>query len=287
MMKVWLNGEILPVDEARLSVTDHGFLYGYGLFETLRAYQGHPFLLDEHLARLARGLQKLAIDIDIAEIRQAVGETLTANEIREGRVRITVSAGEGGMVPDQSTCRRPTRLVLAGEYRPPSEEVYLKGYSAVISSVVRQSRDPLAALKSSAYLPYIYARNEARRAGADEAIMLTEKGLLSEASMSNIFMVSGGVLVTPGESGGILPGITRRRVIELAEKMGVRTQQGEVNPARLYAAAEVFLTNSLLEIMPLTAVDGKPVGGGRLGALTARLRIAYREMVEDFLRSAE
>ena len=116
--------------------------------------------------------------------------------------------------------------------------------------------------------------------------MLTEKGLLSEASMSNIFMVSGGVLVTPGDSSGILPGITRRRVIDLAQKMGVRTQAGDVNPARLYVAAEAFLTNSLLEIMPLTAVDGKPIGGGRLGALTTRLRIAYREMVEDFLRGA-
>ncbi len=276
---VYLNGSLIPRSQASISALDYGFLYGFGLFETMRAYGGQVFRLDSHLNRLAHSAEILGLPIGALDLRSAVIDTIQANKLGDARIRITVSIGEGGMVPDPSTCNKPTVLIIAGHYQPYSEEVYGKGFRAVVSSIRRNSQSPLSRLKSANYLESILARQEARAAGVDEALCLNEKGLLAEASMSNIFLVTDGILRTPGQESGILPGITRETILELAGQLGINILEHDIRLDELFYAQEAFLTNSLIEVMPLTEIDGKPIGSGRPGSLTKRLMVAYRELV--------
>ncbi len=276
---VYLNGSLIPRSQARISALDYGFLYGFGLFETMRAYGGQVFRLDSHLNRLARSAEILGLPIEALDLKGAVRDTIQANKLSDARVRITISIGEGGMVPDPSTCRQPTVLILAGHYKPYPEQVYEKGFRAVVSSIRRNSQSPLSRLKSANYLENMLAKQEARAAGVDEAICLNEKGLLAEASMSNIFLVNDGILRTSGEESGILPGITREVVLELASQLDINTFEQDIRLDELFQAQEAFLTNSLMEIMPLTEIDGKPVGSGRPGSLTKRLMVEYKKLV--------
>ncbi len=276
---VYLNGTLVPHSQARIPVLDYGFLYGFGLFETMRAYGGQVFRLDSHLERLARSAETLGMPIKIAELKGAVADTIRANKLSEARVRIAVSIGEGSMTPDPSTCGQPTVLILATHYQPYPEEVYQKGFSAVVSSIRRNSQSPLSRLKSANYLESMLARQEARAAGVDEALCLNEKGLLAEASMSNIFLVADGVLRTPGPESGILPGITHQVVLELASRLNIRALEQDIRLVEVFQAQEAFLTNSLMEIMPLTGVDDKPIGSGSPGPVTQQLMEAYRESV--------
>ncbi len=276
---VYLNGSLIPRSQASISALDYGFLYGYGLFETMRAYGGRVFRLDSHLRRLARSAEILGLPIGTLDLKDAVMDTIQANQLSEARVRITISIGEGGMVPDPSTCNKPIVLILAGHYQPYPEQVYQKGFRAVVSSIRRNSGSPLSRLKSANYLESILARQEARAAGVDEALCLNEKGLLAEASMSNIFLVTDGILRTPGQESGILPGITRETILELASPLGINTLEHDIRLDELSQAQEAFVTNSLIEVMPLTEIDGKPIGSGRPGSVTKRLMVAYRKMV--------
>ena len=276
---VYLNGSLIPRSQASISALDYGFLYGYGLFETMRAYGGRVFRLDNHLRRLARSAEVLGLPIGTLNLEDAVMDTIQANQLSEARIRIAISIGEGGMVPDPSTCNRPTVLILAGHYQPYPEEVYQKGFRAVVSSIHRNSGSPLSRLKSANYLESLLARQEARAAGVNEALCLNEKGFLAEASMSNIFLVTNGILRTPGQESGILPGITRETILELASPLGINTLEDNIRLDELSQAEEAFLTNSLIEVMPLTELEGKPIGSGRPGSVTERLMAAYRELV--------
>jgi branched-chain amino acid aminotransferase group I len=276
---VYLNGSLMPRSQACISALDYGFLYGFGLFETMRAYGGQVFRLDRHLNRLAHSAEILGLPIGAVNIKSAVMKTILANRLSEARIRISVSIGEGGMVPDPGTCSEPTVLILAGHYQPYSEEVYEKGFRAVVSSIRRNSQSPLSRLKSTNYLESILARQEARVAGVDEALCLNEKGLLAEASMSNIFLVTDGILRTPGQKSGILPGITRETILQLASQLGINTLEQDIRLDELFHAQEAFLTNSLIEVMPLTEIEGKPIGSGRPASLTKRIMVAYKEIV--------
>jgi len=276
---VYLNGCLIPRSQASISVLDYGFLYGYGLFETMRAYGGQVFRLDSHLSRLARSAEILGLPIGALELKGAVMDTIQANKLGDARIRITISMGEGGMVPDPSTCNKPTVLIIAGHYQPYPEQVYQKGFRAVVSSIRRNSQSPLSGLKSANYLENMLAKQEARAAGVDEALCLNEKGLLAEASMSNIFLVTDGILRTPGQESGILLGITRETILELASQLGINTIEQDIRLDELFRAQEAFLTNSLIEVMPLTEVDGKPIGSGRPGPVTQRLMADYRKLV--------
>lgn len=275
---IYLNGSLIPRSQARISVLDYGFLYGFGLFETMRAYEGQVFRLDSHLSRLARSAEILGLPIRMTDLKDAVMATIQANQLGDARIRITVSIGEGSMVPDPSTCKQPTVLILAGDYHPYPEQIYQKGFRAVVSSIRRNSGSPLSRLKSANYLENMLVKQEARAAGVDEALCLNEKGLLAEASMSNIFLVDDGVLRTPGEESGILPGVTRGVVLELASRLGISTLEHDVRLVELSQAQETFLTNSLIEIMPLTEIEGRPVGSGRPGPVTQRLMADYRKL---------
>lgn len=276
---VYLNGSLIPRKKAKISAFDWGFLYGFGLFETMRAYQGQVFRLDSHLRRLRSSAEILGLPIETLDLKRAVMDTIRANNLSEARIRLAVSMGEGGMVPDPSTCTKPTVLILASPYQPYREQIYQKGFRAIISSIRRNSKSPLSRLKSANYLESILAREEARVAGVDEAICLNERGLVAEASISNIFLVTDDILRTPGLDSGILPGVTRETVLELASKSGIKSVEQEIKLDELFEAQEAFLTNSLIEVMPLTEIDGKVVGFGRPGAVTKKLLGAYRKLV--------
>jgi branched-chain amino acid aminotransferase len=277
----YLNGKLLSRKEAKISVLDYGFLFGFGLYETVRAYDGKPFRLENHLARLRYSGEHLGIVIHTALIRDAVNEVIKANGFGQTRLRICVSIGEGEMSPNLDSCKQPTIAILASEYKPPDREKYQSGYKAVLSSIRRNNLSPVTYLKSANTMESMLARRDARDAGADEAFFLNEKGCLTEAAGSNVFIVKDGVLKTPRYESGILPGVTRVVLFELAAQLGLKVREVNCRLADLQQADEVFITNSLIEIMPVTVFDGKPIGSNKSGTITRKLMRAYRELVSQ------
>jgi len=278
---VYLNGKLLPISQAWLSPFDHGFLYGFGLFETMRAYSGRVFRLTQHLARLQCSADSMALTDKLAhyDLARAVSDTIQANALSDARIRLTVSAGPGDIVPDPDLCTEPTVFVVARPYTPLSAEVYKRGFRACLSFLRRDSLSPLSRLKSCNYLLSALARREAKLVKADEALLLNEEGELTEGSVSNLFVISDGVVLTPPLESGILPGITRETVLEMASSLMMKVEERRLVLGQLYRADEAFLTNSVLEIVPLTIVDDKPVGSGHPGPLTRKLMSAYKELV--------
>jgi len=288
---IYLNGRLIPRSKAKLSPFDHGFLYGYGLFETMRAYQGRIFRFDRHLARLRRSAQSLGLTHSILHVVEgkqfletACMTTLEANKLKDARLRLTISAGEGDMMPDPGTCSSPTVLVTAQNIVPLPQEKYEAGFKATLSSLHRNSQSPLSRLKSTCYIENILARMAARAAGCDEAVLLNEQGYLAEGSTTNIFLANNGELITPSLKSGVLPGITREAVLEIARAANIKTMERQVELKELIEAEESFITNSILELMPLTWFEGKPIGTGKPGQLTKELLAAYRKLVDEALQ---
>lgn len=279
---VFLNGKLVPRGQAWISPWDHGFLYGYGLFETMRAYQGRVFRQQAHLDRLARGAAELSLPFlwSPAQLAEAIQQTLAANGLSDARIRLTLSLGEGEMGPSFPAPPQPTLLIAAFPFTPPLPQVYERGFRAITASFRRHSQSPLSHLKSLNYLENLLARRESRSQGVDEALLLNEKGFLCEATTANLFLVIGDRLLTPPVESGALPGITRQVVLELAPQVGFKPEATTpLTPADLRRCQESFLTNSLLEIMPLTQVDGQKIGSGTRGEITQKLTMAYRERV--------
>jgi branched-chain amino acid aminotransferase len=288
---IYLNGQLTPRSKASLSPFDHGFLYGYGLFETMRAYKGHIFRLDYHLARLRRSAQSLGLthsSLNIVKGKQSLEtacmETLEANKLKNARLRLTVSAGEGDMTPDPRTCSNPTVLVTAQNIITLSPEKYKSGFKAALSSLRRNSQSPLSRLKSTCYMENILARMAAKAAGCDEAILLNEQGYLAEGSTTNIFLMNNRELITPSLESGVLPGITREAVLEIASASNIKTVERQVELKELIEAEEAFVTNSILELMPLVSVEGRTIGSGKPGQLTRDLLFAYRKLVDEAVK---
>ncbi|MDH4269420.1 MAG: aminotransferase class IV [Dehalococcoidia bacterium] len=287
---IYLNGRLVPRFEAKLSPFDHGFLYGYGLFETMRAYNGHIFRLDSHVTRLRCSAESIGLTHSILitdegkqSLKVACTATLEANELRDARIRLTVSAGEGDMTPDPGTCPKPTILITARNLAPLPPEKYETGFKAAVSFLRRNSQSPLSRLKSTSYMENVLARMTARAAGYDEAIFLNEQGYLAEGSTTNVFLVSHGELITPSFESGVLPGITRDAVLEIARDSNIKTTERWVELNELIEAEEAFVTNSILELMPLVSVEGRPIGSGKPGKLTGDLLFAYRKLVDETL----
>ena len=285
---IYLNGQLIPRSIAKLSPFDHGFLYGYGLFETMRAYNGHIFRLDSHLARLRCSAESIGLTHSILgtdegkqSLKVACLATLEANKLKDARIRLTVSAGEGDMTPDPGTCSSPTILITAQNLVPLPPEKYETGFKAAVSFLRRNSQSPLSRLKSTCYMENILARMAARAAGCDEAIFLNEQGYLAEGSSTNTFLVSNGELITPCFESGVLPGITRDAVLEIARTSNIKATERWVELNELIEAQEAFVTNSILELMPLVSVEGKPIGSGKAGQLTKELLAAYRKIVDE------
>jgi len=289
---IYLNGRIVPRFEAKLSAFDHGFLYGYGLFETMRAYNGRIFRLDSHVTRLCCSAESIGLTHSILtthegeqSLKAACMATLEANEFKDARIRLTVSAGEGDMTPDTGTCAKPTVLITARTLAPSPPEKYEVGFKAAVSFLRRNSQSPLSRLKSVSYMENVLARMTARATGYDEAIFLNEQGYLAEGSTTNVFLVSHGELITPCFESGVLPGITREAVLEIARTSNIKATERWVELNELIEAQEAFLTNSILELMPLVSVEGRPIGSGKPGKLTGDLLFAYRKLVDEAVES--
>jgi branched-chain amino acid aminotransferase len=285
---IYLNGQLKPRFEAKLPLFDHGFLYGYGLFETMRAYSGHIFRLDYHLTRLRCSAESIGLTHSILtteegkqSLKAACVETLEANKLKDARLRLTVSAGEGDMMPDPSTCSSPTVLITARNLNPLPPEKYETGFKAVLSSLRRNSQSPLSRLKSTCYMENILARIAARTAGCDESIFLNEQGYLAEGSTTNVFLVRHAELITPCFESGVLLGITRDAVLEIARTSRLKATERWVQLNELVEAEEAFITNSILELMPLTWFNDKPIGRGKPGQLTKELLAAYKKLVNE------
>jgi branched-chain amino acid aminotransferase group I len=277
---VYLNGSLIPLPHARLSPLDYGMLYGYGLFETMRSYSGYIFRLKEHIERLRHSAKFLGIDLSsIPELEKALYSTLQANNLSNARIRLTISGGEGETIPDLVLNQRPTVFITARSYTPYSDKTYQQGFKAIVSRIRRNTRSPVSALKSLSYLDSLLARREAKLGDADEAVLLNEQGFVAEGSTTNVFLVSDDTLSTPSEDSGILPGVTREAVLELASSLGVKAAVRRIALREVNQADEVFLTNSLIEIMPLTRFSGQTVGSGRAGKITGQLMEAYKALV--------
>jgi len=276
---VWLNGELVPTAGAKVSVLDRGLLYGDGLFETMRAHAGRIFRLEQHINRLRQGADILGIHIPHTDedLRTAVTEALVGNALSDASVRLAVTRGAGlGPVPGESEL---TVFIVAREFAPYDEELYQRGMTAITATETRNERSSLSQVKSANYLQSILARMEAARNGAHEAILLNTRGYVAEASTSNIFAVKNNTLTTPSLDSGVLPGITRAVVIDLAKQADLDVIERTMPPDDLLAADELFLTNSLMQIMPLTELDGQPIGSGRPGQVTRRMAEAYEELL--------
>ena len=277
---VYLSGELVPRSSVAISPFDHGFLYGYGVFDTLRTYGGRFFRLNAHLGRLFASLDILGLTcpLNAEGIKDALYETIRANGLEEARVRLTVSAGEGESAPEPLPTT-PTVLITTRPLTPIADSAYQKGYSAVIGGPLTNTTSPLCGVKSCSYTGFLLARHRARGAGVQESLLLNEKGHLTEGSFTNLFLVKDGTLITSDLASGPLPGVTRGAVLELAWVLGVTVAERPVDPSELAVADEAFLTSSVLEVMPLTQVDGHPVGGGGPGRITQSLMAAYKDAV--------
>jgi len=281
---VYLNGILVSPSLATISPFDHGFLYGYGLFETMRSYSGVIFRLEHHLSRLQKAAETLGLHSQLlsVDLKKACYDVLEANSLSDARLRLTISAGEGDIVPNPSTCKSITVFIVARKLASISAQSYEKGFKTIVSSLRRNSQSPLSRLKTSCYLENVIARQEMKVAGVDEIILLNEAGFITEGSSSNIFCASKGILLTPALSCGALPGITRETVLELAKELDISTTETEITLETLLQADEAFCTNSIIEVMPMTYISDKPVGTGKPGALTTRLSHAYRKLVASY-----
>ncbi|OGO24815.1 MAG: hypothetical protein A2144_09615 [Chloroflexi bacterium RBG_16_50_9] len=283
---IYLNGSLVPRSQAMVSVFDYGFLYGYGLFETMRAYHGKLFLLERHIKRLLGAVEIIGLGQSLTgiDLVKACLETLRANGLEEARLRLTVTGGEADSLPWVRCDDKPTVVVTARSFTPFSKEKYAEGFKAIVASQRRCRQSLVSRIKSTSYLVSVLTRMEAKEAGMDEALLLNDRGLVVEGSGSNVFFVKSSRLVTPSLESGILPGITRQVVIELAHKAGIDVIEGDVNLADLEKADEAFMTNVMIELMPLVAVRderGKTfiIGSGRPSKITRQLMSAYGEMV--------
>ncbi len=283
-MKVWLNGRLSGSAAARLPVFDRGFLFGDGVYETLRAYGGRPFRLAAHLDRLRRSAGRLGFAPPSGPVlTRAVSAVLTANRLTDARIRITVTRGTGSHATVTGR-ERPNALVFAVPYVPPPPAAYRDGVTAILARTLRN--DPRCVdpgIKATSLLNNMVAGFEARRAGADQAILLNRFGRVAEAAWGNVGWVRRGVVCTPALSEGILPGVTRALVLDLARRLGFPVREGAFGPAALRDADEAFVTASTIELLPLALLRGAgPVRRYPAARpVTRALRTAYRVMVED------
>lgn len=282
-MLVYLNGHFVPRDEARISVYDHGYLYGDGIYETMRSYSGRIFLRDRHLSRLKQSADAIALrlPLPLEKIGAALDEALAVNKLREAYLRIQISRGEGEIGLDPALCPAPSMVILTKPFKDYPPELYAKGVNVAIVATRRNhplSLDP--AIKSTNFLNNILAKIESLKTGAYEGIMLNWKGYVAEGTISNIFAVRKQVLFTPSLETGILDGITRALVLRLARLNKLEIEEKLLRPRELLKADECFITNTTIEIMPVTSIDGNAVGSGTPGPVTKMLLNAYRNEVQ-------
>lgn len=283
-VEIYINGQYYAKEDAKISVFDHGLLYGDGVFEGLRAYSGNVFRLAEHLQRLYESALAIMLEIPLApaELGQAIRDTLARNNISDGYIRVVVTRGAGSLGIDPSKTADPQVIVIADHIELYPQELYENGLEIVTASTIRNHPAALnPRIKSLNYLNNILAKIEGKRAGCLEALMLNHRGEVAECTADNIFIVRRGELFTPPTDAGILEGITRNAIIELAQQAGITVHQNTMTRHDVYIADECFLTGSGAEVIPVIKVDTRPIGPGTVGPMTRQLTEAFHRLVRQ------
>jgi branched-chain amino acid aminotransferase len=277
-MKIFLDGKMVDEKDAVISVFDHGLLYGDGVFEGIRAYNGRVFLLEEHMDRLYDSAKAIALNIPMskAELIQAVVDTCKANEIGDGYIRLVITRGKGTLGLNPYLCEKASVIIIAAKIQLYPQELYDNGLKIVTVGTVRNHPEAInPRIKSLNYLNNVLAKIEAINAGCMECLMLNHKGEVAEASGDNVFAVRAGIISTPPSSCGALEGLTRNKVMALAREAGYEVRESIMARYDLYVADEVFLTGTAAEIISVTEIDKRPIGDGKPGGITARLGELY------------
>ncbi len=282
-MKIWINGSLYEKDEAKISVLDHGFLYGDGVFEGIRAYNRVIFKLDEHLDRLYKNAHVILLKVPLKkeELKKAIITTLKANRLKDAYIRVVVTRGEGDLGLDPRKCKDPNVVIITDKIVLYPEKIYKEGLEIITVPTRRNLCEALNPnIKSLNYLNNILAKIEAINCGYQEAIMLNQQGFVAECTGDNIFIVKDNTLVTPPSYLGVLKGITAQTVKELAKKIKVSYSEEVFTRYELYTAQEVFLTGTAAEIVPVVKIDGRIIGDGKPGKVTLKLIKEFRKIVE-------
>ncbi len=282
-MKIYIDGKFCDEKSAKISVFDHGLLYGDGVFEGIRAYNGRVFKLKEHIDRLFYSAKAILLDIPMthAALMKATVETIRANKLRDCYVRLIVTRGIGTLGLNPRSCRKPSVIIIAGKIQVYPAELYARGMDIVTVPTVRNLHSAVnPAIKSLNYLNNILAKIEANNAGVEEAVMLNAAGFVAECTADNLFIIKHGALLTPPLSAGALYGITRGTVMALAGELGVKVSEPNLTRYDLFNADECFLTGTGAEIMPVIKIDGRVIGTGKPGPVTKSLVTKYHALTQ-------
>jgi len=283
-MQIYLDGQLVSDDAAKVSVFDHGLLYGDGVFEGIRLYNRRIFRLDPHLDRLYASARALALDIPLSrgEMVEALHATVRANRRENGYIRLVVTRGPGDLGVDPRSCRKPTVIIIVTDIQLYPPERYASGIKVITSATRQVSHEAVdPRIKSLNYLKNVLAKIDARRAGAEEAIMLNADGFIAECSGDNLFVVRDGALLTPSPQDGALDGITRAAVLGLAAEAGIAAREARLTRYDVYTADECFVTGTGAEVMPVVEVDGRTIGDGRPGPISAQLQKAFQALARQ------
>lgn len=282
--QIYVDGEFYAEGEARVSVFDHGLLYGDGIFEGIRFYNGRVFRLDEHLDRLWDSARSICLEIPMSHraMAEAVLETIRQNNLRDGYIRLIVTRGVGNLGLNPEQCKTPSVIIIAAQIALYSEEMYRNGLTIVTVATRRTNPSALnPAVKSLNYLNNVMARIEANQANADEALMLNDEGNVAECTADNVFIVKNGQIFTPPITAGALRGITRSVVFEIAAETGIKVTEADITRHDVFIADEAFLTGTAAEVVPLVKADGRPIGMGKPGPITTRMIARFRELTRE------
>ncbi len=276
-----LNTKIIPDTEGSISITDRGFLYGDGIFETIRSYNGTPFKLNEHIERLrnSSGKLKIVFEYTNSEIGDNIKALIEKNNIQNAYIRITLSRGTGGSGLGISDNHRPTLLIQAKPFIPYEAKLYDKGMVLVVSKSRRSTSCPISYHKTTNLLKSIMLKEEAKTKSANEVVIINTDGFVAECVVSNIFIVINGRVITPSLDTNILPGITRRTVLDICNNSSIPASEEHFTKEKLIKADEIFITNSLMEIMPVSMIDGYKIGKALPGEITQQIMNAYKRLI--------
>ena len=281
---IYIDGEFLPESEAKVSVFDHGLLYGDGIFEGIRFYNGRVFRLEEHHDRLWDSARSICLDIPMSKagMTEALLETIRRNGLRDGYIRQIVTRGVGNLGLNPAQCKRPTVIIIAATIALYPEEMYRNGLTIVTCATRRSGAATLnPAVKSLNYLNNVMARIEANLAGADEALMLNDAGNVAECTADNVFIIKKGQIFTPPIAAGALRGITRSVVFEIAAELGIRISETDITRHDVFVADECFLTGTAAEVIPVIKADGRMIGNGQPGPISGQMIARFREITRE------
>src|SRR5207249_2867522 len=282
--KIYIDGKFYSEANAKVSVFDHGLLYGDGIFEGIRFYNGRVFRLEEHLERLWDSARSILLEIPMSQraMTEALLETVRQNDLREGYIRLIVTRGVGNLGLNPEQCKTPSVIIITAQIALYSDEMYRKGLTVVTVATRRTNPSALnPAVKSLNYLNNVMARIEANQANADEALMLNDAGNVAECTADNVFIIKHGQIFTPPITAGALRGITRSVVFEIAAELGLKVAEVDITRHDVFIADECFLTGTAAEVIPVIKADGRPIGNGKPGPISARMIARFRQLTRE------